>query len=85
MSHPCGSYNANTFKVLENLDINLVLRHMEILKKFLKKEKNFSFQVPRIDHPLVIKNDEYMKITLFTGNHNRHNFLVNLLSDLCDD
>ncbi len=26
-----------------------------------------------------------MKITLFTGNHNRHNFLVNLLSDLCDE
>ena len=26
-----------------------------------------------------------MKITLFTGNHNRHNFLVNLLSGICDE
>ncbi len=26
-----------------------------------------------------------MKITLFTGNHNRHNFLINLLSEICDE
>ena len=26
-----------------------------------------------------------MKITLFTANQNRHNYLINLLSDICDE
>ena len=26
-----------------------------------------------------------MKITLFTSNKNRHNYLINLLSDVCDE
>ena len=26
-----------------------------------------------------------MKITLFTANQNRHNYLVNLLSNICDE
>ena len=26
-----------------------------------------------------------MKITLFTSNQNRHNYLINLLSEICDE
>ena len=26
-----------------------------------------------------------MKVTLFTSNNNRHNYFINLLSNLCDE
>ena len=56
MSHPCGSYNTNTFKVLENLKIDLGFAAYENTKKiFEKRKKYFSLQVPRIDHPIVFK------------------------------
>ena len=29
--------------------------------------------------------DKNMKITLFTSNQNRHNYLINLLSQFCDE
>ena len=44
MSHPCGSYNTNTFKVLENLNINLGFAAYGNTKKiFEKRKKKFLF------------------------------------------
>tara|TARA_B100000315_G_C14042186_1_gene348067 strand:- start:157 stop:513 length:357 start_codon:yes stop_codon:yes gene_type:complete len=56
MSHPCGSYNINTFKVLKNLKIDLGFAAFTNTKRiFEKRKKYFSFQVRRIDHPIIVK------------------------------
>ena len=45
MSHPCGSYNNNTLKVLEELGIEIGFRHI------MQKKKNYSsLEIPRQDH-----------------------------------
>ena len=45
MSHPCGSYNNNTLKVLEDLGIEIGFRHI-----MLKKKNYSSLKNPRQDH-----------------------------------
>ena len=45
MSHPCGSYNNDTLKVLEDLGIEMGFREIML------KKKNFtSLELPRQDH-----------------------------------
>ncbi len=50
MSHPCGRYNKNTFKVLKDLNIEIGFRsnnHNKVIKS--------CFEIPRIDHTEVLK------------------------------
>ena len=39
----------------------------------------------REDHAKIFKKNENMKITLFTSNKNRHNYFINLLSEVTNE
>ena len=56
MSHPCGSYNEDTKKVLNNLDINIGFR-ATMSVDFTKMEKinNSSLEIAREDHANIMK------------------------------
>ncbi len=53
MSHPCNSYNADTFGVLRDLGIQLGFRAN------MAKSREHEFEFPRIDHAIVL---EQMKV-----------------------
>ena len=57
MSHPCGSYNQHTLKILKDLGIELGFRRtMEIeLEKNMKKNNNSFLEIARQDHAEIIK------------------------------
>jgi peptidoglycan/xylan/chitin deacetylase (PgdA/CDA1 family) len=51
MSHPCGSYNNDTIKILKKLKIKIGFdQNMLKLKK-----RNFNLLIPRVDHADLIK------------------------------
>lgn len=52
MSHPCGRYNQNTFKVLSKLNIDIGF--ISLMRKNLY-EKNYKFLIPRQDHSNILK------------------------------
>lgn len=52
MSHPCGRYNNNTFKVLKK--INIDIGFISLMKNDLKN-KNYKYLIPRQDHSNIIK------------------------------
>ena len=52
MSHPCGRYNQNTFKVLTKLNIDIGF--ISLMRKNLY-EKNYKFLIPRQDHSNILK------------------------------
>ena len=57
MSHPCGSYNEDTLKILNNLNLDIGFRsniHVEFKKK-MKKINNSCFEIAREDHANIIK------------------------------
>ena len=57
MSHPCGSYNENTLKVLKNLGIELGFKQVMTIEpeKKMTKINNSALEIARIDHSNVIK------------------------------
>ena len=57
MSHPCGSYNMDTLKVLEELDIKLGFKQiMKIeLEKGMKKINNSPLEIARQNHSEIMK------------------------------
>ena len=57
MSHPCGSYNMDTLKVLKELDIKLGFKQiMKIeLEKGMKKINNSSLEIARQNHSEIMK------------------------------
>lgn len=54
MSHPCGSYNSNTLKILENLGIKIGFKH-SMLNENIKKINNSKFEIARQDHKEVMR------------------------------
>ena len=54
MSHPCGSYNGNTLKILENLGIKIGFKH-SMLNENIKKINNSKFEIARQDHKEVMR------------------------------
>ena len=44
--------------------------------------KNFLVGLVCEEYSLIIKK---MKITIFTSNLNRHNYLINLMSEICEE
>ena len=57
MSHPCGSYNNETLKILTDLGIDLGFKNiMEIeSEKKINQSNNSNLEIPRINHSLVMK------------------------------
>ena len=52
MSHPCGSYNNNTLKILRKFKVEVGF----LAKMLEKNKKKFSmFEIPRQDHADIIK------------------------------
>ena len=86
MSHPCGSYNNETLKILTDLGIDLGFKNiMEIESEKNKSNKQFKFRNSTYQSFFSNENDETMKITLITSNQNRHKFLTNLLSNISSE
>ena len=54
MSHPCGSYNKSTFKVLSNLNIEIGFKNIMGTKSYLNKKLNTKFEIPRENHTNII-------------------------------
>ena len=57
MSHPCGSYNYNTLKILKELGIELGFKQIMTVEpeKNMKKINNSSLEIAREDHAEIIK------------------------------
>ena len=55
MSHPCGSYNANTIKILQSLDIEIGFKPVMTLDRNMKKVNNSKYEIARQDHAEIIK------------------------------
>jgi len=57
MSHPCGSYNQSTLKILKNLGIELGFKQIMTIEpeKNMEKINNSSLEIARQDHTEIIK------------------------------
>ena len=57
MSHPCGSYNIDTLKILEELGIKLGFKQVMTIEpeKGMKKINNSSLEIARQDHADIFK------------------------------
>jgi len=57
MSHPCGSYNDDTFKILKELGIELGFKHVMTIEKEkgMKKINNSSLEIARQDQANISK------------------------------
>ena len=55
MSHPCGSYNEDTLKILNELGIELGFKQIMTIEpeKGMKKINNSSLEIARQDHALI--------------------------------
>ena len=54
MSHPCGSYNINTLKILENLGIEIGFKH-SMTNENKKKINNSKYEIARQDHKEIMR------------------------------
>lgn len=55
MSHPCGSYNYNTLRVLKKLKINIGFTSSTFSDKNTKKINNSQYEIAREDHSAIIR------------------------------
>ena len=57
MSHPCGSYNKDTFEILKELGIELGFKQIMTIEpeKGMKKINNSFLEIARQDHATIIK------------------------------
>ncbi len=55
MSHPCGSYNEDTFKILKKLGIEIGFKQIMTLDKNMKRVNNSKYEIARQDHAKVMK------------------------------
>ena len=55
MSHPCGSYNKNTLKILKNLNIKIGFKQIIGLDNRVKKINNSDLEIAREDHANLLK------------------------------
>tara|TARA_B110000211_G_scaffold234801_1_gene306374 strand:- start:1003 stop:1971 length:969 start_codon:yes stop_codon:yes gene_type:complete len=57
MSHPCGSYNEDTLKILKELGIELGFKQIMTLEpeKGMKKINNSHLEIARQDHSVIFK------------------------------
>ena len=57
MSHPCGSYNSDTLKILDNLNIDIGFKNTMLKEKKRGNGKinNSKFEIARQDHTNILK------------------------------
>ena len=57
MSHPCGSYNADTLEILKELGIELGFKQIMTIEseKSMKKVNNSFLEIARQDHAIIFK------------------------------
>ena len=55
MSHPCGSYNDKTLKILKELNIELGFKQIMKTDKRVKKINNSRFEIAREDHSNILR------------------------------
>ncbi len=57
MSHPCGSYNNDTLKILKGIGIELGFKPIMTIepKKGMKKINNSFLEIARQDHAEIVK------------------------------
>ena len=57
MSHPCGSYNQSTLKVLRSLNINIGFKQIMTIEneKGMTKINNSNLELARQDHADIMK------------------------------
>ena len=57
MSHPSGSYNHDTLKILKNLGIELGFKQIMTIEpeKNMKKINNSFLEIARQEHGIIIK------------------------------
>ena len=57
MSHPCGSYDNDTLKILQDLKIELGFKNLMTVEseKGMKKVNNSSLEIARINHSNILK------------------------------
>jgi hypothetical protein len=57
MSHPCGSYNNNTFTILKELSIEIGFKQIMTIEpeKGMKKVNNSFLEIARQDHAVIFK------------------------------
>lgn len=57
MSHPCGSYNADTLSILRKLNIKIGFKQIMGFEKdkFMNKVNNSNLEIARIDHALLVR------------------------------
>ena len=57
MSHPCGSYNEDTLKILKELGIELGFKQIMTIEpeKGMKKINNTKLEIARQDHAHIMK------------------------------
>lgn len=56
MSHPCGSYNKNTLKILNTLNIEIGFKNIINVEKSkgMKQVNNSNLEIARYDHALIV-------------------------------
>ena len=55
MSHPCGSYNSNTFNILKKLNIELGFKQIMKIDKNMKKINNSNYEIARQNHSEIMR------------------------------
>ncbi len=55
MSHPCGSYNEETLRILKDLGVDLGFKNIMKIEKGMKTINNSNLEIARINHALVMK------------------------------
>ena len=57
VSHPCGSYNQDTLKILEGLGVELGFKQIMLIEpeRGMKKINNSSLEIAREDHATIMK------------------------------
>ena len=55
MSHPCGSYNYNTLKILKKLKLEIGFKQIMTKDKNMKKINNSNYELARQDHSNIMK------------------------------
>ena len=55
MSHPCGSYNKNTLKILNDLNIKIGFKQIIGLDHRIKKINSSNLEIAREDHANLIR------------------------------
>lgn len=55
VSHPCGSYNKDTLKILDSLEVEIGFKQIMTKEGSMKKINNSKFEIAREDHSTIVR------------------------------